>query len=1125
MLTATIDGRLLIVSGSAAATDSPIGVDLPAGGPARVTDSDGSPVAIAGGGDGVLDLDLTGLAGAGAAVDWTLAGSGGIVARLEGSPQSDRITLTADAAQGSPSGALVLGWGGHDLIVGSLGADDLRGGTGDDTLRGGGGDDQLQGDSGDDVFDGGDGNDTAVFLGGTGVTVDLRIAGAQNTGHGWDSFISIENVTTAWGNDLLIGDAGDNILNAAHGIDTMIGGAGNDTYTVTDPADVVIELAGEGHDTVLAICDWTLGAHVEDLILTGARPLSGTGNDLANLIVGNGAANTLTGGAGDDTLVGGAGADWLIGGIGDDVYDADSADVVIEHDGEGHDRMRGYASLMLAPNIEELELLGDADADGTGNDLDNLMIGNSGANRLDGGGGADTLIGGAGDDVYVYDPLDTIIELPGEGEDELLSDMTVTLQDGLEHLTLTGVGMKDGTGNAAANRIRGNDDDNILDGGGGADTLIGGRGHDTYMVDADDLIIELADGGIDTVISASSYVLPEHVENLTLLGSAYSAIGNAGDNRLEGTDGANFLDGRGGSDTLVGGGGDDIYVVDGSDRIVEEAGGGWDRVEASDSFDLPDHVEELTLTGVRSALLRGNAQANIIRGNVAANVIDGRGGADTLIGGAGDDIYLLHGGEQVVEDEGGGFDTVISEASIVLAPHVEQLLLAGYLPVSGTGNAGDNLISGNAAGNRLEGGPGADTLQGGAGDDVYVVDGFDMVVELAGQGVDVILSSVSIVLPANVEMAGLTGYAPVSATGNDLDNRLVGNAARNVLTGGLGIDTLVGGLGNDIYMVDGLDRVVEAPDEGWDVLIGWGTIKLPANTEEAILRGTLGAALIGNELDNHLTGNNAANLLIGNGGRDRMIGGGGNDLYVADASDIIVEVRGGGWDTVYSEQSFRLPAEVEALNLKGNNGIAGFGNAAANRIVGNAAANWIDGGGGSDTLIGGAGNDIYVADPTDVIAEGRGGGWDTVRTVYNFTLPAQVESLVMLGLARVGVGNDLGNAIYGNDSANVLIGLGGNDTLSGGGGNDRLDGGTGHDRLTGGAGADMFVFGARSDIAVITDFTNGVDRIEIYSGAERYADLSIAAVTGGSSVSFAGTVIYLAGVGRGMIGAEDFVFT
>lgn len=116
-------------------------------------------------------------------------------------------------------------------------------------------------------------------------------------------------------------------------------------------------------------------------------------------------------------------------------------------------------------------------------------------------------------------------------------------------------------GNSVANDIFGGEgDDQIwdgagddyLDGGAGADRMDGGEGNDTFIVDhIDDVVIELADQGHDHVISSVDYVLPEHVEDLTLTGMAQQGRGNSNNNRITGNNQANVLTGGGGSDTFV----------------------------------------------------------------------------------------------------------------------------------------------------------------------------------------------------------------------------------------------------------------------------------------------------------------------------------------------------------------------------------------------------------------------------------------------------------------------------------------------------------------------------------------------------------------------------------------------
>ena len=389
----------------------------------------------------------------------------------------------------------------------------------------------------------------------------------------------------------------------------MEGGLGDDVYSRDNAGDVIVELAGQGTDRVHSSLDYTLTDNVENLTLVGSAAIDGTGNALDNVIIGNdgdnalrgGAGNdTLRGGSGDDTLVGHQGADRMEGGLGDDVYSRDNAgDVIVELAGQGTDRVHSSLDYTLTDNVENLTLVGSAAIDGTGNALDNVIIGNDGDNALRGGAGNDTLRGGSGDDtlvghqgadrmegglgddVYSRDNAgDVIVELAGQGTDRVHSSLDYTLTDNVENLTLVGSAAIDGTGNALDNVIIGNDGDNALRGGAGNDTLRGGSGDDTlvghqgadrmegglgddvYSRDnAGDVIVELAGQGTDRVHSSLDYTLTDNVENLTLVGSAaIDGTGNALDNVIIGNAAANALRGGLGADSLTGGGDDDVFV-------------------------------------------------------------------------------------------------------------------------------------------------------------------------------------------------------------------------------------------------------------------------------------------------------------------------------------------------------------------------------------------------------------------------------------------------------------------------------------------------------------------------------------------------------------------------------------
>jgi VCBS repeat-containing protein len=348
---------------------------------------------------------------------------------------------------------------------------------------------------------------------------------------------------------------------------------------------------------------------------------------------------------------------------GDDIYVVDnSGDVVTEAASAGNDTVQASVSYTLSANVENLVLTGTDDLNGSGNALDNSLIGTSRNNVLDGGAGADTLQGGAGNDTYVVDNVgDAVVEQAGEGVDTVQASVSHALEANVEHLSLTGSGNIDGTGNVLDNVLTGNSGNNLLDGGTGADVMVGGMGDDTYVVDdVNDAVSESVDAGTDSVLASVDHTLAENVENLTLTGNssidamgnilANVLTGNGGDNALLGMDGNDtlagnagndLLDGGTGADAMAGGTGDDTYVVDSSaDAITENTDEGVDTVNAAVSHTLGDNIENLVLTEDANTNGSGNALGNFLAGNAGNNVLDGGAGNDTLAGGTGIDTLM-----------------------------------------------------------------------------------------------------------------------------------------------------------------------------------------------------------------------------------------------------------------------------------------------------------------------------------------------------------------------------------------------------------------------------------------------------------------------------------------------------
>ena len=946
----------------------------------------------------------------------------------------------------------------------SSGNNSLSGGAGNDTLQGGGGNDTLSGGDGNDLITAGSGAGGSSYeiVEGSFTWDEAKADAEARGGHlgtitseqEWQAIRSqLENVFSGY-NRVWLG-ASDN---QQEGVWQWVTGekfeynrfsSGNNWWQ-KEPVD------GTGANYLdwmesFKNYEWNDEGNLSSqpaYLLETETPVSGN-----NSLSGGTGNDTLQGALGNDTLDGGAGVDSLQGGAGDDLYVIDNAaDALTENANEGTDTVRSSVSRTLAVNFENLELLGAAAINATGNASANLLTGNAAANQLNGGAGADTMSGGAGNDTYSVDNAgDVIIEAANAGTDVVQSAGSYVLGSNVENLTLTGSAAINGTGNALANAITGNAAANRISAGAGSDSILAGAGNDTLN----------AGVGLDTVKGEAGS---------DLLQIDWSSLVGASITRTVRKDGAGATASFSGSYTAKNSAGAVLSSV--TFDTIESLTLNGQAVDLNFAVASPGVTIKRTSTAAATTEQGGLVQYSVVLDkapmeNVAiafssTDLTEGKVNTPSLTftpqNWSAPQTLTIQGVDDYLNDGNVAYNITgrittddLNYNRIVIKP-IALLNNDDLRDTDQTIYGADDTdyLEGKDGNDRIYGKGGQDQLKGGIGNDrVYGQEDDDRLFGESG----------------NDQLYG--GYDDDTLDGgadNDflfgeqgLDT-LLGGAGNDYLDGGIENDSMVGGAGNDTYLVDSVGDKINDLGATTDVdtvqVIQTINYTLPTNIENAAINATGNANLTGNTLNNGLTGNDGKNILDGGTGNDSLSGGAGADSLM------------GG--------------------------------------VGNDA---FEGGLGNDTMRGGDGVDLadFAAAGVDMsidLTTGRatGDGTDILFDIENILAGEGDDKLT---------GSSLGNDLDGGAGIDSLNGGAGNDTLAGcffgaNGGRSEID------TLVGGVGNDIFQLGwssgrfyddgntanaGRTDYILINDFTVGQDKLQLDGAATGYY-LAASGVTG-----------------------------
>jgi Ca2+-binding RTX toxin-like protein len=913
----------------------------------------------------------------------------------------------------------------------------------------------------------------------------------------------IENATGGTGNDILVGNMANNVLD---------GGAGSDSVIFTSTTGVNVTLNDTNTDVIV-------NHDGETDTLRSIENIGGTSG--SDTITGNSLDNVLTGGSGGtDVLSGLGGNDRLIGGgftvttnfiPGSPPSQPDITKPQATNNGSIGTAVNtaGFYDIDANPNITNATTIPHAtinatafggvveyyridvtaagaqaifDIDGGGTLTDSILeLVDSAGNVLasnDTGSGDATFPGN--DDAYLthtFAAAGTYYIRVGRWTGSTVAQPMLAGQTYQLNISLQGAA-------GATTFTLNNTASLVADGGTGNDLLVGTAASDTLAGGADNDTASFVNayngGGAGTTGVTVDLNLQGAAQNTVAAGNdtlsgIENLIGSQYNDTLTGDGNDNFIEGGLGTDTLVGGGGNDTASYAGATAGVTVSlalqGSAQNTVNAGTD----------TLSGFEN--LAGSAFNDSLTGDANANILSGGDGNDTLNPGAnaGAIVDLLDGGlgtdtasfagnaSGVTATLAGASDGAASIAGGTIATlrSIENLI----------GSANVDILTGDGNANAIEGGLGNDTLDGGLGVDTLVFTGATaatvnlatLTAQNTGWGSDTITGF------ENVR----TGSGTDNITGDGNDNIFFEGGGNDTYNGAGGVDTVdysavAGGVGVNLATLTAQNTT----NAGTDTI---------TNIENVIGSATGGNVLQGNSAGNRLTGGAAADTILGNLGIDFLVGGAGNDILIGGQNGALDD---GTADTLEGGAGNDFMGGGQGNDiLRGGDGddvlVGGIVNNSQQFFTNDGGDDTYEGGDGSDRAIVVYGDRLGVGASTVGVAFDIGNLAGNSAITYNGVNVGSMTSIEFVTFR----GSSVNDVVRGGGSIDSLLGLGGDDTLDGWIGNDILEGGLGNDTLIGGEGldtvsyslatagvtVDLRIAGAQNTVGAGTDTLSGIE--------------------------------------------------